>query len=72
MDSYSQNTLNNPQINTELGSSVFEVQNGIEYFSEPTLRSISKLGDVLQRIHKRMIREGYTIECGKIVRNEAD
>ncbi len=41
-----------------------------ECFSEPTLKSISKLGDVLKRIDMRMKREGFCIQSGKIVNNE--
>jgi hypothetical protein len=55
---------------TELDSdpSSNEVEN--ECFSDPTLKSISALGDVLSRIHKRMKREGYSMQYGKIVKNE--
>ena len=56
---------------TELGTSEFDVQVEKECFSEPTLKSISKLGDVLRRIHKRMVREGFSIDAyGKIIKNE--
>jgi hypothetical protein len=41
-----------------------------ECFSEPTLKSISKLGDVLNRIDRRMKREGFCIKYGKIVKYE--
>ena len=55
----------------ELSSSEFvEEENEKECFSEPTLKAISKLGDVLNRIDKRMKLEGYSIKYGKIVKNE--
>lgn len=38
--------------------------------SEDTLKSISKLSEVLQRIDRRMKREGFCIKDGKIIKNE--
>lgn len=35
-------------------------------FSSETIQSIHRLGSVLQRIHSRMIQEGYAIVDGKI------
>jgi hypothetical protein len=35
-------------------------------FSTQTLNSLKELGGVLERIHNRLISEGYTIKNGKI------
>ena len=35
-------------------------------FSHDTLESICELGNVLKKIHERLITEGYTITDGKI------
>ena len=39
-------------------------------FSEETIDAVSKLGDVLRRIDRRMKRDGFCIKNGKIVRDE--
>jgi hypothetical protein len=35
-------------------------------FSDDTVESLHELGEVLMRIHKRLVSEGYTIGNGKI------
>lgn len=70
MTSHSHNITGGLERNTELDSSVFEVTGEKECFSEQTLKSISKLADVFKRIDKRMKREGFSIQYGKIVKNE--
>lgn len=35
-------------------------------FSDQTLTSLKELGSILERIHKRLVSEGYTIKDGKI------
>lgn len=72
MTSPSHNTNSGLERNTELSSSVFEVSEERGCFSEPTLKSISKLSDVLKRIDSRMRREGFSMQYGKIVKNEND
>jgi hypothetical protein len=39
-------------------------------FSELEIESSLKLARVLERAHKRLVREGYTIECGKIYKKD--
>ena len=69
MDSHStQNTNRDIGKITELGNSVFEVSPEKPCFSEPTLKSVSKLAEVLKRIDKRMKREGFVIKNGIITK----
>ncbi len=35
-------------------------------FDDETLTGLKSLGTVLQRVHNRLVREGYVIESGKI------
>lgn len=37
------------------------------YFSQETIDSVSELGSVLQRIHNRLISQGYSIIDGKLI-----
>lgn len=39
-------------------------------FSELEIESSLKLAGVLERAHKRLLREGYTIEYGKIYKKD--
>ena len=44
-------------------------------FSDETIKSLSKLGEVLRRIHNRMTKEGYMLRDEKIkmnMKNEKD
>lgn len=41
-------------------------------FSEDTIDAIRELGSVLRSIHERLVREGYTIECGKVIKRTND
>ncbi len=34
--------------------------------SQETLNTLEELGDIIKRIHKRMISEGYEIRSGKV------
>jgi hypothetical protein len=69
--SNNENEIGGIEYITELESRTLDISDiGEECFSEPTLKSISRLGEVLNRIDKRMKREGYSISCGKIVKNE--
>lgn len=34
--------------------------------SKETLNTLEELGDILKRIHKRMVSEGYEIRDGKV------
>jgi len=44
---------------------------GIEYtFSQETIDSLSDLAETLQRIHNRLIAEGYIIKDGQIIKPE--
>ena len=70
MSSHSNNTNRGIESITEQGTTVLEVPDEKECFSELTLASISKLANVFKRIDKRMKREGFSIQCGKIVKNE--
>ena len=37
-------------------------------FSEETISSLSELGSIFEKIHKRLIKEGYIIKNGKILK----
>ncbi|HTA26993.1 MAG TPA: hypothetical protein VK809_04355 [Bacteroidia bacterium] len=37
--------------------------------TEETIRAVRKLGDVLRRIHDRLISEGYVLENGEFVKS---
>lgn len=37
------------------------------YFSQETINSIITLGDILRKIHNRLIKEGYSIIDGRLI-----
>jgi hypothetical protein len=37
-------------------------------FAQDTINSLGELGSILQRIHKRLVRDGYVIENGQAVK----
>jgi hypothetical protein len=37
-------------------------------FAPDTLNSLGELGSILQRIHTRLVRDGYVIENGQVVK----
>jgi len=39
-------------------------------FSDQTLASLKELGNTLERIHKRLVSEGYIIKDGKIFKEK--
>lgn len=79
MEELYQTDTHNEQVNPDKGIQVCLSEQNLSFlpcttsvvqFSEETLTSISKLGDVLRRIDRRMKNEGYCIKNGKIVRDE--
>jgi hypothetical protein len=40
--------------------------------SKETLDSLEQLGDILKKIHKKMVYEGYQIINGNIVKNNPE
>ena len=62
-----QNMKQNPQNYKKTNS---EKQGGVKkpLFTDESIKALSELGDVLRRIHNRLISEGYEIKDGCISR----
>ena len=51
-----------------------EIQGGLKtrIFSDETIKSLTELGEVLRRIHNRLISEGYEIKNGHIIKKPSE
>ena len=60
--------IKNMQLSTERGVEFSVRDKTTDCFSEETLKSISRLGEVLRRIDRRMKNDGFCIRYGNIVK----